>query len=318
MTVAITVAIPARDGWAELVNTSQSIATSRSRRDPLEIVVVDDASESSIPAQELITLKSRLRAYRASIRIVRSPRRLGVARARNQACFAASGEILVITDAHVRFSEGWDDVIRDMIAPKTILAGAISDPDSRFLAFGCDLVVPFMGTHWRRRRPLPGTPVQIAASPATVVLRETFEQVGGFDSGMRVYGGAEPEFSVRAWLSGARVVSCPDFVVSHRFKTKAERNALFATTRPHMLHNCIRFGLLYLSDTESLRMLRYLCAKFAAAAGDALHAVMTSDVWERKRYLADHLEFDFDWFAERFGLLDQAGLPLYACSCDRG
>jgi hypothetical protein len=43
------------------------------------------------------------------------------------------------------------------------------------------------------------------------------------NEGMIVYGGFEPEFSVRACSSGAEIVTAPNIKVSNRFKSSPER-----------------------------------------------------------------------------------------------
>lgn len=307
-----TVAIPVHNGWAALPAVIESVVTTRCRSDPLEIVLVDDASDERAPRAALESVLHRLVRHQVKVRVVESAERLGVARARNLACTRATGEVLVITDAHVAFVRGWDEVIERSVAPMTVLAGAIRDPTSRFMGYGCDLVVPFMGTHWIRERPEPGTPVHVASSAATVLLRETFDHIGGYDDGMLIYGAAEPEFSLRAWLSGAQVVACPDLVVAHTFKTEPERHAFLRATRPFLLHNNLRFGLLYLGDLAALEMVRHLCSEFPKHAARALAMIARGDVWDRRRYLESRLDHDFAWFVERFKLTDQVGAPLYA------
>jgi GT2 family glycosyltransferase len=307
----MTVAIPIHNGWAALPGVIESIVTTRCRPDPLEIVVVDDASDERAPREALRAVLDRISKHQVNVRVVESAERLGVARARNLACTRATGEILVVTDAHVAFVPGWDEVVERSVAPMTVLAGAIRDPTSHFIGYGCDLVVPFMGTHWVRQRPEPGTPIHVASSAATVLLRETFDRVGGYDEGMVIYGAAEPEFSLRAWLSGAQVVACPDHVVIHTFKTEPERNVFLRANRPFLLHNNLRFGLLYLDEVAALEMVRHLCSEFPKHASRALAMIHRSDVWDRRRDLADRLEHDFAWFVERFRLTNQVGMPLY-------
>jgi glycosyltransferase involved in cell wall biosynthesis len=306
----ISVAIPVRDGWRGVPATVRSILGARARRDPLEIVLVDDASDPPPDAAALRELAAGSGDPSVSLVVVQSPRRLGVPGARNLACARATGEILVITDAHVRFSDGWDDVVAEQVEPDTILAGAIWDPTSKFVGYGCTLVVPFMGTHWVRSRPEPGTPLHVASSAATVLRRETFAALGGYDEGMLVYGAAEPEFSLRAWLSDVPVLACPDLRIAHRFKTAPERRRFIGDTRTYLLHNGMRFGLLYLDDELALRMLRHLCSQFPAHAPRALELLAAGDTWERRTELRATLAHDFAWFVERFALADQTGVPL--------
>ena len=142
-----------------------------------------------------------------------------------------------MTDAHVRFTRGWDATVLDHIAPDRVLAGAIVQANSDFVGYGCRLVVPFMGTYWNKRKVEHPTQVQIAACPATVMSRDLFDRLGGYDEGMVMYGAAEPEFSLRAWLGGAEILLLPDLLVEHRFKPQQERVAFVRGVREHMVAN---------------------------------------------------------------------------------
>jgi len=163
-----------------------------------------------------------------------------------------------------------------------------------------------MGTRWNKTPPVGTTPVQIAACIGTVLERTLFEKVGGYDSGMILYGAAEPEFSVRCWLTGAEIVSVPELEVYHRFKLKDERDRHVEELRLSIVHNCLRFGLLYLDEVNSLQMLRYFALAFPEQAQEAFSLLESSDVWQRRDFLKSTLTYDFDWFSNRFDVKNLA------------
>ena len=297
----ISVVVPARNEGARVQQTLESLARGRSLNgSPLEVVVVDDASQHAE--------RPRLRKIPGlDVQVVRLKERVGVPAARNAGAAAAGGDILFITDAHVSVGAGWDSAILEHSRPRRILAGAVSDPTSKFRAYGCTLVVPFMGTRWVRDRPQPLGPIQIPSASATVVPRRLFEELGGYDSGMRLYAAAEPEFGVRAWLAGAEIRSLPELEVSHRFKDRDALDRFLEGLRPSMVHNSLRFGLLYLSEAASLQMLRYYAFRYPDELPEALALLEGSDVWERRDELTRQLVRDFDWFVDRFALRDQEG-----------
>lgn len=306
----ITVAMPNHDDWHAIPSTLESILLSRSGREPLEVVIVDDASTQQAPRMTIEAILHRSARHGVKVRVVTSKERLGVPRARNLACQRARGEVIVMTDAHVHFADGWDETVVRGIDEHTMYAGTVRDPTSRFVGNGCTLVVPFMGTRWVREPVEHGTDTQVASSAASVFLRSTFDHVGGYDEGMRIYGAAEPEFSVRAWLSGVRIEACPEHVVWHRFKTAAQRHQFLRTIRTYQVHNNLRFGLLYLDRDMALEMIRHLSMKFPAQASKALRLIAAGDTWERRRALERRLCRDFDWFVTHFQLADQTGEPL--------
>jgi GT2 family glycosyltransferase len=306
----LTVAMPNHNDWHAIPSTIESILLTRTADERVEIVIVDDASTQQPPTATITAVLARSARHAVKVRVIMSTRRLGVAGARNLACRRSRGDVIVMTDAHVNFSRGWDSHILRQIKPGTVLAGAVRDPTSRFVGYGCTLIVPFMGTRWVRNCVSPGSETQVASSAATVFLRETFHHVGGFDEGMQIYGGAEPEFSVRAWLAGARIEACPDHVVLHRFKTAPQRAAFIRQVRKFHIHNNMRFGLLYLTRPQALEMLRHLAMKFPKHAPQALELLSGSDVWVRRERLAHRLPHDFRWFVERFKLRNQNGDPI--------
>lgn len=302
----ISIIIPARNEGGRIARTIHSIAEARVTECPLEFIIVDDASEERLPP-DLTT-----QAAGASVRVLRLEERAGVPGARNYGARAAKGDILFITDAHVTFSRGWDREVLNHLNDRRILAATICDTVSSFHGYGCSLIVPYMGTEWNREQALPGQPafVQIASAAGTVLTRELFERIGGYDSGMRLYGGAEPEFSIRAWLSGVEIVSIPSLQVLHRFKTKPEIERFLTDLKPHMLHNNLRFGLLYLGELAILQMLRYYTKLYPEYIQEAVQQVMTGDFRERRAALEAEHPYDFTWFVGRFGLRDQAGTDI--------
>ena len=207
-------------------------------------------------------------------------------------------------------SPGWDEVVHQQLRPDRMLAGTVSQANTTFVGYGCRLVVPFMGTYWNKERIEHPVEVEIAACPATVLTRELFDRIGGYDDGMIMYGAAEPEFSVRAWLSGAEVMLIPALQVEHRFKPPEERIAFVREMRPNMVANALRFGLLYLDEPGSLQLLRYYALKFPNLFESALRIVEASDVWTRREELAARLPRSFDWYVDHFDLKDQLGGEL--------
>jgi hypothetical protein len=139
------------------------------------------------------------------------------------------------------------------------------------------------------------------------MLGDLFHRLGGYDNQMIQYGGGEPEFSVRAWLEGAAVVSVPDVEVQHEFKPRQKFSRFLEGIRLFWVHNCIRFGLLYLSEPGCMQMLRYYARAFPAVFQRAMELVDNSDVWQRRAELEGRRTRSFPWFVGFFQLTDQIG-----------
>ncbi len=300
----ISVIIPVRNERKCLWDTVSSIVSTSGDQHPFEIVVVDDASSDG-GCNDLQSSQSRVR-----LRVIQERTRLGVGRARNRGVQDAKGDILFITDAHMTFPRNWTDIVVRNVQSNRILAATIADGASSWQGFGCSLVVPYMGTSWNIKRLRMPHPVQIASSAGTILERNLFHKIGGYDMGMITYGAAEPEFSIRAWLSGAEIISVPELKLRHRFQKQADVTRFLNRHRSILMHNNIRFGLLYLSRASSLQMLRHYAMKFPRNIRKALKLIEGSDVWERRAFLEKNLAHEFAWFVNKFDLTDQIGLPI--------
>lgn len=302
----ISVIMPAWNESDRLVPTIHSIAGTRSTTFEVEVIVVDDASTDG-SCTRLMSEISELDAPGLTLRVLRLEERSGVYRTRNYGATHASADILFMTDAHVCFCKNWDRIIFEQIQLNRILAATIVDGSSGLKGYGCELLVPSMETRWNMQLLPQPMPVQVAACTGTVISRALFEQLGGYDPGMLLYGAGEPEFSVRAWLCDAEIVCAPALEVRHRFKSVDERTAFLQEVLPFTIHNRIRFGLLYLSELAALQMLRYFATRYPAQSQEAFRLVEDSDVWQRKAELKRKFLYPFDWFISRFDLKDQGG-----------
>jgi glycosyltransferase involved in cell wall biosynthesis len=303
----ISVLIPARNESSRIAPTIRAIARARTTDARVEFVVVDDASTDGCVANLVSAVPRLLEESKIDIRVCQLDEHSGNYRARNHAAAIASADILFITDAHVQFSRGWDERVFEHIRPNRILAGTVTQQGSPFRGYGARLLVPLMGTSWNPE-PAEGVgQVPIAVCSATVIPRALFERLGGYDAGMIQYGAGEPEFSVRAWLHGAEICSLPDLEVQHEFKARGEFTKFLDSVRLYWVHNCIRFGLLYLSELGCMQLLRYYARAFPTVFQRALAMVNESDVWERRALLEQHRERSFDWFVDYFGLKNQIG-----------
>ena len=306
----ISVLIPTRNEDDRVGKTIQSIARARETDARIEFIVVDDASTDDCVDQLLAAMPELLDEPKIDIRLDSLEQQAGVYCARNRAATHAAADILLTTDAHVRFSSGWDRLVLENMRPDRVLAATILHGATGARGYGCRLVVPFMGTHWNSN-PVEGlAPVQIAPCSGTALPKALFDRLGGYDGGMLVYGAGEPEFSVRAWLHGAEIQIVGGLEVEHRFKPENEMLDFIGTVRNFWVHNCIRFGLLYLSELGSFQLLAYYAQAFPQILPDALAMVDQSDVWERRAFLESQRERSFKWFVQRFGVTDELGRQI--------
>lgn len=298
----ITVVIPARNEGSALLRAVESIVRARSSAFPLEVVVVDDASADGC-CEALRGREKQWLHSRAAVRVIRVPRWSGIPFCRNLGAFSARGANLFITDANVLFPTHWDLPIRRAMRASTVLCAAVADIGSRFVGYGCVLQVPSMTVCWLRTPYHFGGHVPVAPCSATILSADLFRKLGGYDTKMPLYGAAEPEFSVRLWLSGATIVSLPDLVLRHRFRPKRKHSEFLSTIHEILVRNYIRFGLLYLDSATTTRMLKYYADRNPTSFRDLLSAAIETGVWERRQELRSLLKLDFSFYKQSFALM---------------
>jgi glycosyltransferase involved in cell wall biosynthesis len=302
---SISVVIPVRNEGARVHRALASIISGRARPSPTQIVVVDDASSDDCCAS--LPECCSWSCDRIQLDVIRLPRWSGIPYARNVGAAAARGEVLVITDANVCFPAGWDALVAGAIAPNRVLCATIADENSSFRGFGCTLDIPSMSAVWLASPTTYGGYVPISPCTGTVLTTDLFRRAGGYDTGMPVYGAAEPEFSVRLWLLGAVVIGVPGLVLRHRFRPSAERQPFLGAIAFTQLCNYLRFGLLYLDPPRIRHMFQHYSRAQPDTFAAAVRTVYAGDVWRRRESLRRALPFTFDSFVKRFGLCDSRG-----------
>jgi glycosyltransferase involved in cell wall biosynthesis len=305
----VSVVIPVRNEGERLGAAIRSIVDNRSSRFPLQVVVVDDCSSDGCCAS-LREMYFRL-DDNVEVLVIRLPRWSGVPYARNVGGLASRASTLFITDANILFPPHWDVPVRNRIAPNRALCATIADQNSSFRAYGGMLHLPSMGFNWLGDPTVFGGYAPLAPCAGTILPRELFRRLGGYDTAMPVYGAAEPEFSVRLWLSGAEIAHAPELVLKHWFRPSTERRPFLDTIRLVQVHNYLRFGLLYLDCHNSTRVVEHYAATAPEVTRQALQRVLAGDVWHRRNVLLRTLPLRFEAFLERFGFLDASGRFRY-------
>src|SRR4051794_19155398 len=202
----VSVVVPARNS-AELVGLALAAIPREIAAGPVEVIVVDDASEDDTAAV----------AERAGAKVVRLAAHSGPAGARNAGIAAASAPLIAFTDADCVPAPGWLEAIVAALGDADLVTGPVlPDPENPPGPFDRTLHLP-------------------AASPRfetanLAVRKETAQAVGGFEPFVPAPG--EPErglrprpdqghfgedvvFGWRARRLGARVAFADDAVVHH-------------------------------------------------------------------------------------------------------
>jgi hypothetical protein len=124
--------------------------------------------------------------------------------------------------------------------------------------------------------------------------REVFEQTGGFDPGLIMWGNGEQELCYRLWTLGYECQIAPHARVAHLFRSKFP----YAVSAVDVLHNLLRTPIIHF-DRDRL-------AAVLAALGKnpvfprAMALVLDSDVWSRRADLQSRRILDDQAYFDRF------------------
>jgi GT2 family glycosyltransferase len=303
---SISVVIPSRNEGGKILRAVRSLMEGRSSAFPLEVVVVDDASTDG-SCDRLSDSIASASNFRLVVR--RLERWSGIPFARNRGAEAASYPILLITDANTYYPRNWDVPIWQYSHPSRLLTGTIVDEITGARGYGLTLDLPSMGVGWLTTPPPFCSYVPVAACACTVIDRCLFHHLGGYDETLPLYGAAEPEFSVRAWLAGYEVVNVPDLVVGHRFRPPQERSRFDQLNQQVLLRNYVRFACSYLPEDLLTDALDLYAQALGGEFGPYMAELQHQGIWDRRAQLQRGLPRDFTWFAQRFGLVCPAPAP---------
>jgi glycosyl transferase family 2 len=257
--------------------------------DDSEVIVVDDFStDGSI---EL------LRVGQPEVRVVRPPQRLGPPSARNFGTQFATGSLILWSDAHVDPELGWSSTFAAVLADTSV--GAVGPAVAALgnesnVGFGMRWKNPALDVEWLPRECDEPYAVPMLCSCFMAMRRGVFEQTGGFDPGLILWGGGEMELSFRLWALGYECRVAPQTRVAHLFRPRFP----YAVDPAAVLHNLLRIAVIHF-DRERLRTV------IAAHSRNpffpqAMTRVLDSDVWLRRTDVRSRRVLDDQAFFDRF------------------
>jgi GT2 family glycosyltransferase len=280
-----------------LAMTVDSIAR-ETRGVPYEILVVDDGSTDGCAD-----------AYRDGndprVRFVAGGG-LGVAGARNLGARHARGSHLVFLDAHCRVPPHWLEQFAAVLAdPSVAVVGPcftrLREPTPRVC--GMYWRDDTLGSCWFD----PGVQTNPYLVPLTpggcqALRRETFDALGGYESGFTRWGFEDVELCLRAWLLGFHVVAHPGVTIEHYFREARDN---YAVEEVGVTYNLLRLAYLHFSPTRIHRLLS--AATPTGLVTPAQDRLFAGDVFDRRAALHARRVRSDAWFFSHINA--QGGSP---------
>jgi glycosyltransferase involved in cell wall biosynthesis len=304
---SFSIIIPVRNEGANLELTVDSIVQGRRTELTLEIVIVDDASTDGCCD---FIFRGEDKEHDVHIRYARVAVWSGIPWARNYGAQLAVNEIFIFTDANVIFPVGWDAAAIEGYQSTVISCGVIQDYQTGVNGYGCGIEFPSMGVKWIRDPEIFHGYVPIAASTCTIISRTLFLMLGGYNEDLPLYGAAEPEFSVRAWLYGFTIVLNRNLTLVHKFKQPRQHDSFLRKIASQLVENYLVFALLYLPEYLLLDVYKYYEKQHPEEYSAWLARFFNDTLWNYLEIRRKTEEYNrvrgFEWFVETFGLARSA------------
>jgi GT2 family glycosyltransferase len=303
-----TIVIASLNEGESLWRTVQSCLETTSGLDR-EILVADDGSQDGS--------LDRVRSCCSEVRVVASDTRRGVASTKDLGARAASGDVLVFLDGHCKPAPGAiarliEDV--EQFDGRAVITPAVSPLNTETwesqgpVGNGYWLELTQFRSGWcdtarlRRRGRFYESPALIGCCVA--MSRGLYDELLGFDTGMREWGSEDVDFGLKAWFLGSLILNDPKAVIAHRFRSSFDN---FEVGAVHPLVNQLRMARKNFEESNWQVWLTDASRRYQSAPE------LWTQVWsafeqgrqtvERERaHIHDHRTRDEYWFADYFSL----------------
>ncbi|XP_026036901.1 polypeptide N-acetylgalactosaminyltransferase 10-like [Astatotilapia calliptera] len=218
------------EGWSSLLRTVHSVLNRSPPQLITEVILVDDFSDKE-------HLKVALEEYMKrmpKVQILRTKKREGLIRTRLLGAAAAKAEVITFLDSHCEANVNWLPPLLDRIAQnrKAIVCPMIDVIDHDNFGYDTQAGDAMRGAFdWEmyyKRIPIPpemqrDDPSEPFESPVMAgglfaVDRKWFWELGGYDTGLEIWGGEQYEISFKVWMCGGRMEDIPCSRVGHIYR----------------------------------------------------------------------------------------------------
>ena len=190
-----------------------------------ELILVNDNSDS--PIFNVTFQKAIENLFPPIVKLIRSPKRLGLMKARMAGSDKAICEVFLFLDAHCEVLQDWLEPLLQRI--KNDYRNIAMPPHNRITKWGLELeasvVVQSHRTlfNWdlmQKWEAIPKTekflkakadPVTSPISPGGLfaISRDSWKELGRYDPGFQIWGGENLEMSFKTWMCGGKLEIIP-------------------------------------------------------------------------------------------------------------
>lgn len=279
--------IPIHNEGANIYNTIENIKKNTFDRN-YEIIVIDDGSTDG----------NYSNLSKLGVKFIKT-RRNGVSRARNLGAKMAKGNFLVFLDSHMSLSPDWLPKLTDKVEEfgECLVTPVIynkNKPERK--GYGLTIKSWLLDTEWLQKKNDSSYEIPIAGLACVATTKKFFNQIGGFDSGMKMWGAEQEEICIRSWLYGFPVMIEPRVEIGHFFRDVFP----YKIDKAAVLKNIFRLAY---SHFDKEKIDKVLSAwKSHPDFQKAYFMNLFSDVLIRRHMLLKKRKFNDDWFFEKFNI----------------
>ena len=253
--------------------------------DEFEIIIVDSGGTATSGVRE-----------HPMVQVYNTPRE-GAPQARNFGAAKASNDILLFADAHTHFMPGWGSKIlndfelngRSLVTPCVTVMGDENRRGCGFKWTNISMEIFWLPDLWQEIHEIP-----FACSCCMAIMKEVFDELGQFDSGIRFWGEEDSELCMRAWLMGYSVLCDPSIRIGHVFRSEHPYNMEWSDT----IYNKMRLVISHLNTERISRHLREM--SYYPGFDKLLLMVLEDHVLDRRDDFFRRRVHNDDWFFQKF------------------